>query len=227
MDVFSTTMSKRKITKDVALDYMAEIERPRSVKEIQAFLNAVEAAERYPLDRMVQEKFCFAMAYGSAKAANLVLKAGGLQALVHAMQQFPQEQRMHAEACEALRNLVELPDAADEVLTAGGLEAVLNSMRMNPEADWVQQEGCGLICRLVTECDAGRDAVMKSPTSLELILKTMEAYPRCGWIAMWGCQAMERFAQVDAKRVDNMQGFKAVEEISGNKTFAKSVAAGH
>ncbi|CAE8655520.1 unnamed protein product [Polarella glacialis] len=140
------------------------------------------------------------------------------------MQQFPQEQRMHAEACEALRNLVELPDAADEVLTAGGLEAVLNSMRMNPEADWVQQEGCGLICRLVTECDAGRDAVMKSPASLELILKTMEAYPRCGWIAMWGCQAMERFAQVDAKRVDNMRGFKAVEEISGNKTFAKSVA---
>eukprot|EP00441_Pelagodinium_beii_P021654 CAMPEP_0197658632 /NCGR_PEP_ID=MMETSP1338-20131121/45351_1 /TAXON_ID=43686 ORGANISM="Pelagodinium beii, Strain RCC1491" /NCGR_SAMPLE_ID=MMETSP1338 /ASSEMBLY_ACC=CAM_ASM_000754 /LENGTH=284 /DNA_ID=CAMNT_0043235251 /DNA_START=55 /DNA_END=905 /DNA_ORIENTATION=- len=211
---------KRVIKREDALKNMEEMEEKRSAKEYQAYLNAVDSAVQHPADEKVQHKFCWAMAFSSARYPSLVAKAGGLEVILKAMTRFPKNERLLAEGCEAVRNLVEMPDGAELVIAAGGLEVVLAAMTMNPDADWVQQEGCGLVCRIITESDQGREEML-SRDGLALVMKNMEAYPRASWVALWGCQAMTRFAELDPKRVENIRGFEAAENARNSQFFQK------
>eukprot|EP00440_Ansanella_granifera_P005449 gb/GFBE01005913.1/.p1 GENE.gb/GFBE01005913.1/~~gb/GFBE01005913.1/.p1 ORF type:complete len:238 (+),score=60.05 gb/GFBE01005913.1/:1-714(+) len=219
-----TKTFKREFSRKDALEAQKEIEMKRSEREIQAYLNAVDSANQYSGDEEVIHQFCFAMAYGSARMPSFVVKANGLQTLVQAMNRFPKNERLLAEACEALRNVVEMPDGADAVIEAGGIEVCLTAMQMNAEADWVQQEGCGLVCRLITESDKGRDVILKRQ-GIEVIRNCMESYPKASWVAMWGAQAMKRFAEVDAKRIEDAQGFALIETARASKAFAKGCPA--
>eukprot|EP00931_Biecheleriopsis_adriatica_P094132 TRINITY_DN67816_c0_g1_i1.p1 TRINITY_DN67816_c0_g1~~TRINITY_DN67816_c0_g1_i1.p1 ORF type:complete len:244 (+),score=57.41 TRINITY_DN67816_c0_g1_i1:44-775(+) len=222
----SSVSFKRVIKLEDAFASMAALENQYAGREIQAYLNAVEGVTAHPDNETLSLKFCFAMAFGSSRYPSMVLKAGALPVLVSRIKRFPKNERLIGEALEALRNLTEMPDGAEEVLQAGAIDACLTAMRMNPEADWVMQEGCGLACRMVTECDDGRDYVLKHD-GIRLIMDSMEAYPRASWIAMWGAQAMTRFAELDAKRVGDAQGFELMESTRKSKHFEKNCPVVH
>lgn len=211
---------KRQWTLEQAFEHTKEMENKGSAKELQAYINCVDSTSQHPAEAKLQHQFCFAMAYGSATNPALAMKAGALKVVLAAMNRFPQNERLLAEACDCLRNFTEMPDGAEEVYRKGGLQVVLNTLLMNPEADFVQQEGCGLLCRLITECDEARDEAMKRD-GLRIILNCIENFPRASWVALWGTQAIQRFAEVDLPRVIESDGFEAVEKVQKSKYFAK------
>ncbi|CAE7396060.1 aarA, partial [Symbiodinium pilosum] len=157
------------------------LEDPLYAREVVAYTNAVRAAAQFLADEEVQYCFCFAMSFSATRYPNIVLKAGGLKCILDAMKKYPKNTRLQAEACEALRNIAEMPDGADTLLSTTALEDVLNSMKMNAQAEWVVQEGCGMVCRMITESDDARDRLMKGE-GLRVIMDCMETFPRASWV---------------------------------------------
>ena len=213
-----------KITREEALETMKMLEDPLYAREVVAYTNAARAAAQFLADEEIQYSFCFAMSFSATRYPNIVLKAGGLPRILDAMKKFPKNIRLQAEACEALRNIAEMPDGADTLLSTTALEDVMNSMRMNAQAEWVVQEGCGLVCRMITESDDARDRLFKGE-GLRIIMDCMEAFPRASWVALWGVQALRRFAELDAKRVQDAGAFDLVQRARTSKVFAKGCPA--
>ncbi|OLP97984.1 Protein aardvark [Symbiodinium microadriaticum] len=213
-----------KITREEALETMKMLEDPLYAREVVAYINAARAAAQFLADEEIQYSFCFAMSFSATRYPNIVLKAGGLPRILDAMKKFPKNIRLQAEACEALRNIAEMPDGADTLLSTTALEDVMNSMRMNAQAEWVVQEGCGLVCRMITESDDARDRLFKGE-GLRIIMDCMEAFPRASWVALWGVQALRRFAELDAKRVQDAGAFDLVQRARTSKVFAKGCLA--
>ena len=168
---------------------MKMLEDPLYAREVVAYTNAARAAAQFLADEEIQYSFCFAMSFSATRYPNIVLKAGGLPRILDAMKKFPKNIRLQAEACEALRNIAEMPDGADTLLSTTALEDVMNSMKMNAQAEWVVQEGCGVVCRMITESDDARDRLFKGE-GLRIIMDCMEAFPRASWVALWGVQAL-------------------------------------
>ncbi|CAK9114186.1 unnamed protein product [Durusdinium trenchii] len=213
-----------KFNKAEAMDTMQILEDPIYAREVVAYTNAVKAAEQHAQDEQVQYSFCFAMAFCATRYPNIVIKAGGLKGILRAMARFPKNERLQAESCEALRNIAEMPDGADTLLGTNAMEAVLDSMRMNGQAEWVQQEGFGFICRMVTESDGARDRLFKGD-GLRVIMDAMESFPRASWVALWGSQALRRFAELDAQRLQDIGAFDLVMRARNAKAFAKGCPA--
>eukprot|EP00933_Yihiella_yeosuensis_P067882 TRINITY_DN73010_c0_g1_i1.p1 TRINITY_DN73010_c0_g1~~TRINITY_DN73010_c0_g1_i1.p1 ORF type:complete len:204 (-),score=38.90 TRINITY_DN73010_c0_g1_i1:67-624(-) len=163
------------------------------------------------------------MAFASTTNPLYVVRSEALPIIVQAMDRFPNYTRLLQEGCECFRNVAQMPDGAEVILELGALECVMRSMQVNFEADWVQQEGLGLVCRMVTESDEARDKVLKAD-GLRIIMDCMQAYPRSSWVALWGLEALERFAELDPKRVQNVNGFAFVSELTMTKAFLTAEA---
>mmetsp|Transcript_73975 Transcript_73975/g.163375 ORF Transcript_73975/g.163375 Transcript_73975/m.163375 type:complete len:251 (+) Transcript_73975:51-803(+) len=207
-----------------AMDIMKILEDPIYAREVVAYTNAVKAAEQHAGDEEVQYSFCFAMAFCATRYPNIVMKAGGLDGILKAMVRFPKNERLQAESCEALRNIAEMPDGADTLFNTNAMQVVLDSMRMNAQAEWVLQEGFGFLCRMVTECDGARDKLFKRD-GLQVIMDSMETFPRASWVALWGSQALRRFAELDAQRLQDMGAFDLVMRARNAKAFTKGCPA--
>ncbi|CAE7029560.1 aarA [Symbiodinium natans] len=213
-----------KITRPEAMETMKMLEDPLYAREVVAYTNAVRAASTFLADEEIQHSFCFAMSFSATRYPNIVLKAGALPRILDAMKKYPTNIRLQAEACEALRNIAEMPDGADTLLGTTALEDVLNSMKMNAQAEWVVQEGCGLVCRMITESDDARDRLLKKD-GLRIIMDCMETFPRASWVALWGVQALRRFAELDAQRLQDAGAFELVQRARNSKLFAKGCPA--
>merc|ERR1719221_537165 len=122
-------------------------------------------------DAEVQKKGCWAMAYCAVTHARYVLKAGGLDAVLGAMQQFPSEGWLQAEGCEVLRYLSMDVGGVRKILDVGGVDVVSQAMKLHPEDVYVQQNGCGALKNL-----AAKDArAVLAAGGLDLVLQCMDS----------------------------------------------------
>jgi len=172
--------------------------------EPEPLIRGVQGMRQFLADVDVQRLACFAVADACIKRGPLVLRAGGLEAIISAMETHGSDLKVQYEGCQALYRLAEKENDPDKVLALGGLEAVKNAMDLHPEHTHLHQEALLAIKNM-----AARNAKkVLAGGGLEIVEEKMERFPQASWVQMWGCQALKYFAEVNLQRVSSSRGFE-------------------
>ena len=73
---------------------------------------------------------------------------GGIQAILKAMGEHPDNAEVQEEACGALKSLAANSANKVKIATLGGVEAIHNAMGAHPDVDGVQEQACGALYNL-------------------------------------------------------------------------------
>lgn len=180
---------------------MMEIDEP------EPLVKAVKHMTMMLKDPDVQREGTFALAYKAITHGKDVVRSGGLDACLAAMNRHGGNERLQFDGCECLWRLAMDEDRALDVLQNGGLTAVLAALALHPESIRVQEEAMGAL-RWLAERDA--KYVMEA-NGLEATMKVMESFPQFSWVQMWGCGALLAFARIKPGRVSDSGGFDAIK----------------
>lgn len=189
-------------SKEEALGLIREIEE---VGEPEPIAKAVHAMKCHIADPIVQWKGCYALALQCVEHSRVVMRSGGLEAVMSAMGRHGTTERVQIEGCEFIYRLSSHHDGAARIMAQGGLQCVINAIDLFQEKVRVQEEACAALCHL-----AAYDAAsVIGARGLELVVTIMEKMVKQSWVQMWGCGALKHCALHDAAAVERARGFEA------------------
>merc|ERR1719401_1616442 len=169
---------------------------------------AVLMMKKMIADEEVQRQGCFALAYKAITHGRTVIKEGGLDATLAAMNRHGQCERLQFDGLELLWRLSMDEDGAQRVLDDGGLTAVIAALSIHNESVRVQEEAAGAI-RWMADRDPKR---VLDGGGLEAIIRIMENFPQFSWIQMWACGAILSFSELDNLRVQDLGGYRMIKD---------------
>jgi hypothetical protein len=116
----------------------------------------------------------------SAKLATVEL--GGIEALVAAIEVFPESESLSYNACCVLWILLNDPDRPEDkqrFREVDGIRVVVESMKKHRSSRQQQEAGCGAIMALAKGDDVGHPAI-KEAGGIDALGAAMAAHPDCG-----------------------------------------------
>eukprot|EP00927_Polykrikos_kofoidii_P076559 TRINITY_DN73629_c0_g1_i1.p2 TRINITY_DN73629_c0_g1~~TRINITY_DN73629_c0_g1_i1.p2 ORF type:complete len:283 (-),score=69.98 TRINITY_DN73629_c0_g1_i1:35-757(-) len=178
------------------MDLEAQEPLGKAIKHMRTLLTDVE----------VQRQGCYALGYKAVTHGRAVIKWGGLEAALDAMNRHLQCERLQFDGLQLIWRLAMDQDGAQMVLDLGGLHAVISALSQHTESVRVQEEAVGAL-RWLAELDAHR---VMDEGGLEAAVRVMENLPQFSWVQMWACGALGCFSKLDASRVEDLGGFVAI-----------------
>ena len=115
--------------------------------------------------------------------------AGGIEAVVVAMQTHAQSADVQRNGCRALCSLASGDGIRTRIAGAGGIEAVVAAMQTHAQSADVQQNGCGALWSLAVS-HAENKARIAAAGGIEAVVKAMQTHARNEAIQKYGCRAL-------------------------------------
>jgi len=195
---------RQKTPKELAMD---NFEQMMDMDHDEPLCKAIKSMKKMGDDGDVQRQGCFALGVKAITHPRAVIKEGGLEVALTAMNRHGGNGRLQFDGLELLWRLSMDEDGAQTVIEAGGLEAIISTLAMHTENVRVQEEASGALRWLAQK----QPRQVMEGGGLEATVRIMESFPQFSWIQMWACGALACFAAVDAKEVQELGGFSAVK----------------
>eukprot|EP01116_Phalansterium_solitarium_P023314 TRINITY_DN809_c2_g1_i1.p1 TRINITY_DN809_c2_g1~~TRINITY_DN809_c2_g1_i1.p1 ORF type:complete len:257 (-),score=14.09 TRINITY_DN809_c2_g1_i1:235-1005(-) len=132
-----------------------------------------------------------------------VAQAGGIEAIVAAMDTHRESIEVQCSACCALANIAYEDENKAKVALAGGIEAIVEAMNVHLDSASVQEHACWALFSVAFKDDQNRTTVALAG-GIEAIVAAMTAHPDSAAVQRNACSALRDIALAREDRVTNV-----------------------